>query len=254
MVDLTIKKSALNELFQLKTICEFSNNRIIIIYPPAWKSTHFHKNILKITKRSQNMEDFEATQNALARWEEAFRSDVKSDGYQILQQHLRNLSLTCDIGPLLDGTILFIRMSAEYLALDNQRLSELLEQQNYNRTNAVDAPYLQTFNICEEAYARISISASLKAIDLADLYGTPWNNYRVVGYSTIWISRADGEPLGPKEMSDFKKAVGNDLRFDYAESELDLWFDCDACPRILTVIFQDVPDAFETELAIAPFD
>ena len=79
-------------------------------------------------------------------------------------------------------------------------------------------------------------------MDLADLYGAPWDDYRVVGYCDIWISRIDGLPLSDDEMSAFEKVVDYDLRFDYSEDELSFWFDPDTHDGVLKVTLQDVYD------------
>jgi len=94
----------------------------------------------------------------------------------------------------------------------------------------------------QKAYARINLPASLRPVDLADLYGAPWDDYRVVGYCDIWISRVDETPLSPDEIAKFETVVDEDLRFDYSEDELNFWFDPDTHDGVLKVTVQDVYD------------
>lgn len=186
------------------------------------------------------MEDSDATDLALAKWETSFRTDAGADKCRVLKAHLKSLDLPHDPKLLLEGTIIFVRMCVAYLTLDNQEFISFLDQQRYDPAVVVDAPYLVTFDIHGKAYARIILPASLRPVDLADLYGVPWNDYRVVGYCDIWISRIDGDPLSGDEMSAFEKVVDYDLRFDYGEDELSFWFDPDTHDGILKVTLQDV--------------
>ena len=191
-------------------------------------------------ERGANMEESDATGIALAKWETSFRADAKADNYKALKAHLRSLDLPDDPSLLLEGTIVFVQMCVAYLTLDNQAFLSFLDQQRYDPAKVVDAPYLVTFDIHSKAYARVILPASLQPVDLADLYGAPWNDYRVVGYCDIWISRNDGAPLSDDEMSAFEEVVDYDLRFDYSEDELSFWFDPDTHEGILKVTVQDV--------------
>jgi hypothetical protein len=80
-------------------------------------------------------------------------------------------------------------------------------------------------------------------VDLADLYGTPWNTYECVGYSDFWIARVDGKALSAQEIADFETAVENDLRFDYGDDEVTFWFDPDRIEGALNIVVQDVDDS-----------
>jgi len=175
-------------------------------------------------------------------WERSFRAAAKKDKHRILRAHLKQLELLNKPALLLEGTILFVQACVAYLMLDNRPFDEFLTQQQYDPVSVTGAPYLATFDICDKAFARITVSASLGWVDLADLYGMPWDPYRVVGYRDIWISRVDGDGLSDDEMDSFEKAVTDDLRFDYGEDELSFWFDPDTHPGILKVSVQDVYD------------
>lgn len=173
-------------------------------------------------------------------WERSFRAAAKNDKCRILRAHLKQLELPEKPALLLEGTILFVQACIAYLMLDNRPFDEFLTQQQYDPASVTGAPYLATFDICDKAFARITVPASLGSVDLADLYGMPWDAYRVVGYRDIWISRVDGEGLSDDEMDSFEKVVTDDLRFDYGEDELNFWFDPDTHDGILKVTVQDV--------------
>lgn len=187
------------------------------------------------------------TKLALAQWEKSFRADAKADEYRIFQEHLRSLDLPEKPLMLLDGTIVFVQMCVAYLELDGQEVIGFLERQTYDPRKSSDMPYQVTFDIHRKAYARLNLPASLRPVDLADLYGAPWNDYRVVGYCDIWISRIDEVPLSPDEIAKFETVVDEDLRFDYSEDELDFWFDPDTHDGVLKVSVQDVYNDEESD-------
>ncbi len=190
----------------------------------------------------EDRERYAAIELALAAWEATFRAAAMADNFQLLQAHLRSLELPDEPGLLLDGTILLVQMSVAYLAMDGQQVSEFLAQQKYDPTEVSGAPYQVTFDIHGKAYARVNSPASLRPLDLADLYGTPWNTYERVGYSDFWLSRVDGKALSAQEVADFENTVESDLRFDYGEDEIAFLFDPDTHEGILKVTVQDVYD------------
>ena len=187
------------------------------------------------------------TKLALVQWEKSFRADAKADDYRIFQAHLESLDLPEKPFMLLDGTIVLVQMCVAYLELDGQEVIEFLERQTYDPRKSSDVPYQVTFNIHKKAYARLNLPASLRPVDLADLYGAPWNDYRVVGYCDIWISRIDEVPLSPVEMAKFETVVDEDLHFDYSEDEMSFWFDPDTHDGVLKVSVQDVFDDEESD-------
>jgi hypothetical protein len=187
------------------------------------------------------------TKLALAQWEKSFRADAKADDYRIFEKHLKSLDLPDKPNMLLDGTIVFVQMCVAYLELDGQEVNEFLERQTYDPRMSRDMPYQVTFDIHRKAYACLNLPVSLRPVDLADLYGAPWNDYRVVGYCDIWISRIDEAPLSRDEIAKFETVVDKDLRFDYSEEELDFWFDPDTHDGVLKVSVQDVYDDEESD-------
>lgn len=186
------------------------------------------------------MENFDVNVIALAQWEKSFRDAADADSYEVFKKLLISLNLPDDPSLLLDGTIAFVQCCVAYMTIDNQQVMDFLAMQQYDPTKVVDAPYRVTFDLHQRAYACLNLPASLGALDLADLYGTPWDDYRVVGYCDFWIERADGVALNPEEISGFEKVVENDLRFDYAEDELSFWSDPDTHKGVLKFTVQDV--------------
>jgi hypothetical protein len=119
--------------------------------------------------------------------------------------------------------------------------------QRYNPAEALDSCYVFTFDLHGKAFARISTDSSLIYPDLADIYSHPWANFKVVGYRGIWISRTDGLPLTRKQLQDLEEEITDDLRFDYAEDEVDFCFDSTLDPSYLFVSVYDVDDCEEEE-------
>lgn len=191
-------------------------------------------------KKDLHMENFTAITIALNRWEKSFRQDALADNHHVLQTQLRSLDLTVDTSLLLEGSIVFVQSCVAYMVLDEQQVTDFLALQQYHPTRVADAPYRLTFDLHQKAYACVNLPASLSPVDLADLYGTPWSDYQVVGYCDFWIARADGAALSSEEISGFEKVVDDDLRFGCAEDELSFWFDPDTHEGILKVTVQDV--------------
>lgn len=181
---------------------------------------------------------------ALAGWEEKFRAEAQADDYLLFRTLLRRLELPDEPTLMLDGTIMLIQTSSAYLAMDNRKVEDFLSWQQYAPVKVSRKPYQVVFDIHGMAYARIKLPATLQPLDLADLYGAPWDKLKICGYCDFWISRINGTSLTRKEIAAFEKVVESDLRFDYTEDELAFWFDPDSHEGILKVSVQDVfPDA-----------
>jgi hypothetical protein len=68
---------------------------------------------------------------------------------------------------------------------------------------------------------RVLTDAKIAEVDLADLFGHPWESIRRVGFSNVWISRLDGVSIDDSEFNVIESLVLDDLFFDYDESELE---------------------------------
>ena len=167
------------------------------------------------------------SENPLEKWEHDFRKAALADGFAIFRDHLRRLDLPDEPQSLLEGTIRVMRMCAAYRAMDNcdGQFRELLAMQAYNPADATGACYAFTFNLCGKAFARILVETKVGTLDLADLYGNPWPDYEVVGFSHLWVSCLDWSSLTAEEMKQLEQEITDDLLFDYGENEIEFWFD-----------------------------
>jgi hypothetical protein len=163
----------------------------------------------------------------LDRWERAFRAAAQTDDCASFRRHLRRLALPNKPKLVLEGTVSAVRMGSAYLSMDgrDKAVRQLLRMQTYNPAEATDARYVLTFDIFRKAFARILVDATLQPLDLADLYGSPWDDYKRVGFDSFWISHPDWSCLTKREVKNLEKQVTNDLRFDYTDDELEFWFD-----------------------------
>lgn len=175
-------------------------------------------------------------------WEFAFRKAARLDRYEVFSSHLEQLGLEADPKVMVDGTVNLVRMSAAYAQIDNQPIINLLMAQAYNPAPNPEMPYICTFDICGKAYGRLFVDKEFKLIDLADLYGSPWEEYRAVGYYQFWITRSDGRELSFEEMNDLEELVRDDLYFDYSEDELVMQSDPADDYSFLHVTLFDAPD------------
>lgn len=153
-------------------------------------------------------------------WEKAFRDSAELDAYKSFSDHLEFVGLEGDPKNMLEATIELVRTSAAYYCIDHQPVESFLENQTYYSTSAPQLTYIYTFDLCGKAYARTLDDSEHKLIDLADLFGSPWEEYKVAGYSQFWISRADRKPLLIKEIKQLIKLVRDDLYFDYGKDNL----------------------------------
>ena len=148
----------------------------------------------------------------LAVWEKAYRSARKQDKHDVLYDHLDLLGIEANSKLLFEGTIKLVRRTAAFLSIDNRSIDTFLSMQTYYPAPNPEAPYIFTFDLCGKAYARAFVGpGENKMIDLADLFNSPWDEYKVAGYYEFIISRADLKPLLVKEIKSLTKLVKNDL-------------------------------------------
>ncbi len=178
----------------------------------------------------------------LLHWEREFRAAAKADDYSLFREHLRRLDLPDNPTPMMKGTILMVKACVAYARTDVQWLDKLLTMQNYNPAKSPDAQYMLTFDIFGEIYARLLDNFEMASIDLADLYGHPWMDCRLVGYKGLWVSHVDGTDLTKREMQFIEKQVTNDLYFDYEEDEIDIIFSEAPSSKYLFICVQDRGD------------
>ena len=187
------------------------------------------------------------------RWQQDFREAAKADRYAILRDHLRRLDLPDNPELLLEGTIHLVQGCLSYAILDGQPYGGFLGMQKHDPAEAPDAMYAVTFDLCGKAFGRVLAlpivgeSAIQRGFgfDLADLYGHSWQCYERVGYNRFWISSIDEDGFTSEERAELELVVTYDLRFDYPEEELDIWFDDSATEGSLLVTVQDRDDSEE---------
>ena len=188
-------------------------------------------------------------EDILDQWEIEFRADALADELAVLRDHLKRLEQPDDPYLMLEGTILFVRMCGCFATMDDRdaQFEEFLAMQTYHAAKATAARYAFTFDIHGMAFARVLVEYKEDNLDLADLYGVPWNDYRVVGFSHLWVSHIDWSRLTEDDVSELESAIENDLRCDYSEEELYFWFDNGLDESYLFITFQDAENDSDTE-------
>ena len=171
-----------------------------------------------------SQKDKDAAHLRLHTWERDFRLAAKNDQHDIFRDHLRLLELPSKPFSMVKATVFMVYAMAAYYQIDGRPTEDFLAMQTYNPVKSKNAPYMLSFDLNRHACARLLADPELKSIDLADLYNHPWQPWKTVGYSQIWITHKDWTDLTKKEMKNLEKLVTDDLRFDYGEDELDFWF------------------------------
>jgi hypothetical protein len=140
---------------------------------------------------------------------------------------------------LLEGTIEFVSAIAAFATIDGRSVRNFLDSQKYDPSTANDATYAVTFDVSGRGFARVLADTRLQTLDLADLYGMPWDRFQRVGFTRFWVSRVDGVDLSVAELERLEQDITEDLLFDYGEDELDFWFDPDTYKGAMLVSVQD---------------
>lgn len=173
-------------------------------------------------------------------WGNTFRRDAKKDGLTVLRNHLHRVGLPDEPEKLLDGTIMYMSACCAYLTIEGRPIEDFLSMQAYRPNLDPNSHYSFTFNLLSRAFGRIISPLDAKCLDLADLYGHPWDDYKMCGYSDFRVARIDGCALSKNEIAEIEEAITYDIRFDYTEDELDFWIDQDTIDGVLLVYLQDV--------------
>jgi len=180
--------------------------------------------------------------NSLKRWEREFKKAARADNLELFRNHLAKLGLPDKPELLLQGTISVVVACCVYYQMDGRSCDGFLDMQKYDPSDAEDARYMFTFDLFGKAFGRILVSGKPTDYDLADLYGHGYSEYKLCGYSCLWISRTDGKDLLAEEIEKFEEDVTEDLRYDYDEDELGFWFDDSLYKGVLYVYLYDVFD------------
>jgi hypothetical protein len=194
----------------------------------------------EIIKDERNLNEAQRELNGLRRWEKRFRADARADNYELFRNHLRRLGLPEKPELLLEGTINVIQAIWVFANRDRQPIASFLANQQYDQLKAPDPHYIFTFDLCGKAYARVIVNSVKKyPLDLADLFGYPWYDYKVAGFESIWISHPDWSSLTSAEVDQLEIDVIDDLLFDYSDDEIFYGFDDTLDPSYLFVCVED---------------
>ncbi len=186
---------------------------------------------------------------AVNKWQREFRAAAAAGGIESIREHLARLHLPCEPALLVEGTIAVVNAVLAYRMLDNpnavDEVQPFLRMQRCEPGGGPGGLLACTLDLNGRAAARIMVEDLTRDIDLADLYGHPWDDYRVVGFSRLWIARADYGELSWKELRALEAAVERDFGFD-DEEDVSLGFEDDPDSRFLLCHVQDVFESGKT--------
>jgi tetratricopeptide (TPR) repeat protein len=176
--------------------------------------------------------------SAFLQWERSFRAEARADDFACFRRLLEQLKLeTFTPKQVLEGTIELVRSSLVYSSgLDGRPFLPFLQLQHYNPSQSPPAYYTFTFDIHTRGIGRLLDTRKFEHIDLADLYGHPFEKYKLVGFSDLWILRADYSAFVPSELRRIERYVRDDLYFDYGEDEIDVCVRTEWADRVLVQV------------------
>ncbi len=193
------------------------------------------------------------SQDAFSQWANRFRRDAVKDDMKLLRKHLNRVGLPDEPEKLIDGTIMYMSGCCAYLNIDGRSIEEFLAMQQYRTAVDADAHYFFTFNLLGKTFGRLVTSLYPHYVDLADLYGHPWNDFKMCGYSDFRIARVDDEDISTDEYNEIEKIVTGDILFDYSEDEIDIHVDNYSIDGVLICYVQDVlPEDMDKECSPEP--
>ena len=154
------------------------------------------------------------------RWLRQFSADAIADDANELQRHIDYLQLGCSRDDLLQGTHLLVLAVMTYLSLDGRDCEPFINQQRYWLCGEGLPHYVLTFELGDKQFGRVVADEKISGIDFADLFNHPWQAYETAGFSDVYISRLDGEPLVPGEVEGLEGRITEDIYYDYSDEEV----------------------------------
>ena len=185
--------------------------------------------------------------DAYRKWSNRFRCEAVIDSAALLRKHLQRIGLPDEPEKLVEGTIQCVNVAEAYSRNEGQAMKEFLSQQAYHPTLDPNTYFSFTFNLQGHTFARIITPLNKKTLDLADLYGHPWNKFKMCGYSEIRISRLDDAALSEAEYDQIEKTITDDIFFDFSEDEVYIAFDREAVHGVLVAYFLNVETDVEED-------
>lgn len=157
---------------------------------------------------------------AFPEWQREFVADGEADDCIEIRRHIEYLELDCSPATLLDGTTQLLAAVLAYLQIDGREWADFLKRQRYRLGGANLPYYCLTFSFGRGHYGRVLTDKAIAGVDFADLFGHPWNEYKLAGFHEVYISKLDGEPIDNDELETLYLRVTRDMYYDYTEEDV----------------------------------
>ena len=185
------------------------------------------------------------TRDAFGCWADKFQEDAAEDQFQEIINRMDRQDIYALPEDVVSSTIHLVAACAAYLQMDGgstQGLESFLDLQQYHGPGHPGSTYDFTFDFHHTGYAMITVGDDMMGFDLADLYEHPFDFHGVVGYNRLLVSRSDSKPLTDQDLGDIETRVFEDLRYDYCEEDLYIYFEAGADSTCLTFLLYDLED------------
>lgn len=153
-------------------------------------------------------------------WLRKFSADAIEDDANQIQRHIDYLRLACSRAELIHGSSLLVLANLVYLSMDGRDCKEFLERQRYWLGGEELPYYILTFELGVGHFGRMLADKKFSDIDFADLFDHPWDLFKSAGFSQIYISRLDGEPIEIDELKEIEQRFVEDMYYDFTEEDV----------------------------------
>jgi hypothetical protein len=143
-------------------------------------------------------------------WRQESAAAAAADNYAELLRPIKHLELDCSPEDVLSCTISLVSAVMAYCQMEGRECEPFLKQQHYRLESGGENEYCLTFDLSGRTgsyFGRILTDSNFTSVDLEDLFNHPWPMSKTAGFTTVYITRLDGERIGEQELERLEEQV-----------------------------------------------